>query len=197
MLNRSLIHCGLAAMLLVTSSCLFDPEEKKEVVIPPENIPLKDLTLKENVLNNIEYAYFNRSWQVYKDLLDEEFTFFFAPGDVGGEIPEQWDENSEIGATTNLFDSRFGDGSEFPICRSIRLDLELENIQWLEVIPDGYPDETWYSTFIFYTFTFEMDPDKTYIASNGARAQFTVRNIGTETAPHWQLIEFRDLGANP
>jgi hypothetical protein len=198
MLKRSLIHCGLAAMLLVTSSCLFDPEEttNDDGGNDDEVIQLKDLKQKENVLNNILYAYKYRKWQVYNDLLGDQFTFFFAEGDVGGEIPEQWNGEDEINATTKLFDSNLSDGSEYPICRSIRLDLELDNIQWQEVIPEGYPDETWYTTFIFYTFTFEMEPDQTWIAANGSRAQFTVRNVGTEAAPHWQLVEFRDLGTS-
>lgn len=191
MFKRSLILCGFATMLLAVSSCIFDPSktEKKEEVT---GIQLEDLTQKSHVLNNIEYAYKYRNTEAYDNLVGDQFTFFFAPGDVGGEIPEQWDAPSETGATGRLFLSNQQD--EDPICRSIRLDLDLENIQWVEVIPEAFPDEVWYSTFIFYTFTFEMEPDQTYIAQPGAKAQFTVRNEGTASAPHWQLVEFRDLG---
>jgi hypothetical protein len=47
---------------------------------------------------------------------------------------------------------------------------------------------------VFYEFKFDMEPDDTYIAVPGARAQFTVRNTGTEDAPLWKLVEMRDLG---
>jgi hypothetical protein len=198
MLKRSLIHCGLAAMLLVTASCLFDPDEA-----PPKDdggdsgaVQKMELTTREAVLNNIEYAYDNRKIDAYDELLDQNFTFFFAPGDVGGSIPEQWPRTDELLTAGYLFISNNQPVPAGPVCRDIRLNLTLDNIQWVEIIPEGFPDETWYTTTIFYNFTFEMDPDQTYVATPGAKAQYTVRNMGTEAAPHWQLVEWRDLGSD-
>jgi hypothetical protein len=192
MLKRSLIHCGLAAMLLVTSSCLFDPEEKPPKDDPPSaKVQRMPLTTREAVLNNIEYAYDNFDITAYDELLDEQFTFFFAAGDVGGEIPEQWPRTDELQTVTYLFLSKTEPVPSGPECRDIEMDLTLDNLQWIEFTPDGYPDETWYLTTSYYTFRFEMAPDQTYIAQ-GKKAQFTIRNVGTVEAPLWKLVEFRD-----
>jgi len=75
------------------------------------------------------------------------------------------------------------------------LVFEPDDLAWVEVQPEDFPTETWYATTVFYTFTFEMEPNTTYIAQNGAKAQFTVRNTGTDQNPHWELVEFRDLGS--
>jgi len=183
-------------MLLVTSSCLFDPDEKPIDDDDDDSgaVQKMDLTEPWHVLNNIEYAYKVRDRNTYDELLDEQFTFFFSQGDVDEGLPVQWGRPDELGATNDLFISNSQPVPVGPECRSIRLDLLLTNIQWVEIIPDGYPDETWFSTTIFYTFTFEMAPDQTYVAETGAKAVFTVRNVGTEAAPLWKLVEFRDLG---
>ena len=47
---------------------------------------------------------------------------------------------------------------------------------------------------MFYDFQIDVEPDMTYINNPGAKAQFTIRNAGTEEAPLWKLVEFRDLG---
>jgi hypothetical protein len=185
---------------VATSSCLLDPKEDGGEPPPQENLKREDLTQKWHVLNNIEYAYKTRKPDVYDELVADNFTFFFAPGDVGGNIPEQWGRPDELSSTTALFNSNTQSGPPYddPYCRSIRLDLQYDkdNIQWLEVIPEDFPDETWYYATVFYTFTFEVEPDITYIPQNGARAQFTVRNSGTVEAPNWELVEFRDLGGD-
>jgi hypothetical protein len=195
MLKRSFIHCGLAAILLLVSSCLFDPEEAGPGDDPPSaKVQYMPLTTREAVLNNIEYAYDNRLTNVYDELLDLDFTFFFSEGDVAsGEVPVQWPRTDELGATNDLFISN-NQQVGGPECRSIRMDLTLDNLQWVEIIPEDYPDETWYMTPINYEFTFEMAPDDTYNSEPGAKGQFTVRNIGTVEAPLWKLIEWRDLG---
>ena len=188
---------NLAIILLLSlafvSGCGDDP-----VTPPPDDSPkLLALTSRVAVLNNIEVAWNTRNAAVYDDLLGDNFTFYFAPGDVGGEIPEQWDRGSEMRSANCLFTSKGGppiDCPQGPQCQSIHMDLQYDNVQWDPVIPDQFPDETWYATTVPYTFTFEMVPDQTYTNEGNAKAQFTVRNVGTETAPHWQLVEFRDLG---
>ncbi len=197
MLKRSLLLCGLSVMVLVVASCIFDPEEKGG---DPPSPPVKEENLTErwHVLNNIEYAYSTRNQRVYNALLGTQFTFFFDEGDVGGEIPEQWDRPLELGATTDLFASNSqGEPAEDPVCKQIKLDLifDKDNLGWIEKIPEDFPDQVWYTTTVNYTFTFQMEGDLTYI-QNDAKAQFTVRDVGLPGSPHWELTEFRDLGAN-
>ncbi len=202
MLKRSFLLCGLAVLVVAVSSCILDPAPGDPPVDPPKNIVVQDLTQKWHVLNNIEYAYNKFNSTVYNDLLDDEFTFFFASGDVGGGLPVQWGRADEFDAADCLFTSKDGGPagpnckSDRPVCRSIRMDLIYDNVQWVEVIPEQYPDETWYTTTIPYSFTFEMEPDQTFTSEPNAKAQFTVRNVGTDTAPHWQLVEYRDLAGN-
>lgn len=196
MLKRSLLLCGLSITALLVSSCIFDPpEDKKDDQV--DVITRQPLTERWHVLNNIEYSYKTRRTDIYDELLDDNFTFYFSPGDVGEGTPETFNRSEENDATGRLFTSNEQTTPEDPVCRSMRLDLvfEKDNLNWVEVIPENFPDEKWYTTTVFYTFTFEIEPNTTYIAQNGAKAQFTVRNTGTEQAPHWELVEFRDLGS--
>ena len=185
---------ALACALLV-AACDDDPTR------PPTSgggIKNENLTQRWHVLNNIEYAYKTRRIDIYDELLNSDFVFFFSPGDVNGGAPETFNRAEEKDATGRLFASnQQSEPPADPVCRTIRLDLifEADDLQWVEVQPEAFPGETWYSTTVFYTFTFEMEPNTTYIAQNGAKAQFTVRNTGTDQDPHWELVEFRDLGS--
>ncbi len=198
MFKRSLLLCGLSLMLALSVSCFLDPDEEDPIVPPAPPIEEKDLTEKWHVLNNIEYAYSKRRWETYDALLSTEFTFFFDEGDVGGEIPAQWGRFDELNTTRRLFISNTqSDPPEDPVCNSIKLDLQYDpnNIPWSEVIPETAPDEIWYRAPINYNFQMKMDGDLTFIQPD-ATAEFTIRNAGTVDAPHWELVEFRDLGAN-
>ncbi len=198
-LKRSWLLCGLVVIALF-ASCIFDPKEEDKDPPPSENIVRQNLTQRWHVLNNIEFAYANRSSgaTVYDELLDENFVFYFSPGDVGGEIPEQWARPDEVSATTGLFLSNQGTPSG-PVCRRINLDLQYnrDTMTWVEVIPEDFPDEKWYVTTVFYTFTFEMEPSTTFIATPGAKAQFTVRDVDPSDKELWKLVEFRDLANTP
>jgi hypothetical protein len=63
-------------------------------------------------------------------------------------------------------------------------------VQWSEQVSGT---ETWYYTTVFYHFTIKIG-DTTYIPNAGAKAQFTVRDAGTNGKHLWKLVEFRDLG---
>src|SRR4030042_1857775 len=43
--------------------------------------------------------------EAYEGLLTDDFTFYFDPRDVEGDIPESWGFDEEITAYTNLFDA--------------------------------------------------------------------------------------------
>jgi hypothetical protein len=197
MSRRSLSVLWLIVLVMSTSSCFLNPDEKKGDDPPPDDgknfLPL---TTKEAVLNNLELAYTKQLYNPYEQLLDDDFTFFFSPGDVGGNIPEQWNRPDELSVADKLLNKNLNDPL-YPTCRSIRMDLKFESgVQWVEVIPEAFPTETWYTTTVYYEFTFEMNPDNTYIAVPGSQAQFTVRNTGTAADPAWKLVEWRDLAGN-
>jgi hypothetical protein len=192
--KRSFFILGVVILAMGVSSCFLDPDEDTKDPPPPDE-PYGDLSVKEHVLRNIQKSYNDRNIQRYDELLDDNFTFFFATGDVGGSIPDQWGRADELPATDGLF-CRTGCNPGLPLCRSIRMDLKYESgvVQWVDVIPEDFPNETWQTTTVFYEFTIEIEPDETFIAVPGARAQFTVRNIGTVDDPLYKLVEFRDLG---
>jgi hypothetical protein len=195
MLKRSLLLCGIAVLMVTVSSCILDPAPGDDKTPPPPNQTVQDLTQKSHVLNNIEVAYNKRQWEVYDALLDQGFTFFFYAGDVGEEIPAQWNRTDELAATTELFlSNKQTPTPPSPVCRSVRMDIHFDNVQWVEVIPEQFPDETWYTTTLFYEFVFEMEPDQTFQSLPSAKAQFTVRNVPQDGKDHWQLVEFHDLG---
>jgi len=198
MLKRNVLLCTLAVLVATVSSCIFDADEGGP---PPEdNRKFEDLTERWHVINNLELAYNKRYINQYDRILDENFTFFLTPGDVGGGLPEQWGRPEELQYNGLLFSSE--PPAEFPRCKSIQMDVlwePAENLQWVEITPGSAPTEKWYTATIFYEFKFEMEPDNTYIANPGAKAQFTVRDAGPfeGKASHWQLVEFRDLGGAP
>jgi len=188
------VRTVLVSLLITAVSLLACAEEKDPVIVDGAQPTFQNLTAREHVLNNLELSYSKQQYSPYEELLDPNFTFFFSPGDVGGNIPEQWGRVEEMSVATLLFD-RALDDPQYPTCRSIRMDLEFESgVVWVEVIPSNFPGEVWFTTTVYYEFTFEMLPDITYIAVPGSQAQFTVRNAGTDDAPQWRLVEWRDLG---
>lgn len=198
MLKRALLLVFLIAMVATAASCIFNPE--KPVIPPPpvDNQKFEDLTEKWHVLNNMELAYRKRKIERYSELLDNGFTFFLSAGDVGGGLPTSWDRETEVTANTNLINTE-QPPAPIPRCKSIQMDIQWEDdkgnpaLAWIEITPPN-STETWYTTTVFYDFQFDVEPDMTYINNPGAKAQFTVRNAGTEEAPKWLLVEFRDLG---
>jgi hypothetical protein len=182
-------------MLILVAALALLPACEDDPVTPPPVEPVlarQPLTSRAAILNNIEYAYKARRGDVLHELLDDEFVFYFAPGDVGGEIPPSWGRTEEYETTNALFESNTWTAPAGPICRSIRVDLQFNaETEWAEVLPESAPGETWYTAEVFYSFTFEMEPDNTYIAQNGAKAEFTVRQVGDE----WRLVEWHDLGS--
>jgi hypothetical protein len=191
MWKRNLSVIGLAVLVAAMSSCIFSPEKDTGDPVEPAK-KFEDLSQRSHVLNNIELAYNKRNITQYDRLLDDNFTFFFSTGDVGGGLPQSWGRADELVATTAMFDPNYTGENR---CKSIRMDLQFEDgVTWVEVIPGSAPDEVWYTTTVFYEFKIDTEPDNTWLAVPGAKAQFTVRNTGTESAPLWKLVEFRDLG---
>ena len=191
MLKRFVILCVLATLVATAPACIFDPKGGDGGGGGDPPITFLPLTSRENVILNVEKAYNARRIDKYDQALDENFTFFLSTGDIRHGLPDQWDRATEILYNTRLFDKNY---AILP-CQSIFMDIKIEDgIQWTEVVPESAPDEKWYSTQgIYYNFKFEISPN-TYFPLPGSKVVFTVRNDGTETDPHWQLVELRDLG---
>jgi hypothetical protein len=152
------------------------------------------LTTKNAVLRNLEAAWNNRAYPPIELLLDPEFTYFFLPGDLQWGAPEQWGRSEEITTSRRLLTShRQSDPPSFPVCNAIDIDLVFNEatLNWVEIVDDDHPNETWYGTTIFYSFEFVMEDDVTLISPPGAKAQFVVRYVDDE----WKLVKWRDLGS--
>lgn len=190
-MTRSLILVLLFVVgLAATLACEDDPVE--QIILHCFDCPI-DPTTREAVLYNIEKAHEKRLLDWYEEVLDPNFTFFLSNSDVGGGLPVSWGRSDEITANTNLFSN--SPPAQYPRCKRIQIDIQWEGgVVWTEVIPESAPDETWYTTILDYDFKIDVEPDMTYINDPGAKAQFTVRNAGTEDAPQWRLVEMRDLG---
>ena len=182
----------LTAGLAMAAACDDDPTSPPPPP-PPSGQKFENLTQKWHVLNNLERAYNKRSIGKYDELLDDNFTFFLTPGDVGGGLPPQWGRAEEVQYNTDLLNANYAGSNR---CKAVFMDLlfEPDKIQWTAMTPASALDETWYFATIDYRFRFDFEPDTQYESATDASAQFTVRNAGTDAAPHWKLVEFRDLG---
>jgi hypothetical protein len=192
-------RCATLAVLAVTAGvCACDDPENPVPRPVPETPSFQPLTTQDAVLNNIEAAYHLRRTDKYEQLLDADFTFVLSPGDVGGSIPPSWDRVNEVTVHGRLLDPAL-DEPPYPRCTSIELDLKLDGVVWEPgpgpAAEGGASEEVRYTTTVFYDFTIRIEPDFFYLAVPGSKAKFTVRNTGTDEAPHWQLVEMEDLGA--
>jgi hypothetical protein len=180
----------LIGLLVATSGVMACGGGDDDPVLPP---PPPPPSTREGVLTKIESAYNKRRIDWYNGVLDQNFTFYLAPGDVVGNMPDSWNRADEIDLNTRLFDRNY---ATLP-CQSIFMDIRSEEgLSWTEVIPESAPTETWYQATIFYDFRFDISPN-TFIPNTGSKAVFTVRNAGTSETPHWQLVAMRDLGGDP
>lgn len=195
MIKRMTLLFLAASLSSLQTSCFLNPEEGGGGGTTPPQTYLP-LDTRSAVLNNLEVAYRNQHLNKYEEVLDENFTFFFYSGDVGGDIPAQWGRQEELDANENLFDKNWvdpdpTDGITEP-CKKITMDVKWEEgLQWQKVTQGN--GEEWFTATVFYNFQFDVGENDHFINNPGSKAQFTVRNAGTEADPHWQLVEFRDL----
>jgi len=183
----------LACVVMLVTACS-DPESPKPPPIAPDPGPtFANLTEKDHVLNNLVVSYLKRDINEYKRILDVDYyQFFFSDGDVSNGLPlEGWDKTQDELATANLLNRN----SSAPN-RIIAIDLVVaqENLIWVDVAADAPLTETWWTVTTNYSFTFKTANDISYITSGSPRVQFIVRNIGTDVAPQWRLVRWRDLG---
>jgi len=183
------------AMLVLGVGCSDD--DHGEIFLPPPS-PVKNLTQKGDVITNMELAYNQRKIDWYDGVLDSNFVFHLSPGDVGGGLPPTWDRAEEVFVNTRLFDKN---SVVYP-CQSIVLDIRSEDgISWTEVPapaltgPRGHggaSSETWYKTTLHYDFKVEIYPS-TYIPLPDSQLEIIVRDAGTPSKHHWQMVQLNDL----
>ena len=192
MLKRRLLLLAFILVVTGVSACIFDPPKDNDDGDDDDDttVVFDPLITPESVISNMEKAYNARKIQEYKRLLDENFVFFGAPGDVGdGIVPEQWDRATEELVNEGLLNKN---NTGPYACQTIDMDIRMEDgISWTSsTAPNG---ETWYTTSLNYQFRFEISPD-IFESLPNSRGDFTVRNAGTAEAPQWRLVEFRDWG---
>lgn len=88
---------------------------------PPDPYPYMKQTSITNCLHNLKLSYNERNVERFSDLLYINYTFFFAPQDVGAEIPELWRRQDEIISATRLFGSQ--QNVEGYVCDSISVNF--------------------------------------------------------------------------
>jgi hypothetical protein len=91
----------VSSLIAATALLLACADEENPVITDDGQQSFQNLTQREHVLNNLELAYNERRFTPYDALLDPNFTFFFSPGDVGGNIPDQWGRAEELGVASN------------------------------------------------------------------------------------------------
>lgn len=191
MLKRLILLCIVAAVTAgLTTSCILDPEKKKDDPNPPVVKDFKSLKEKDDVLWNLELAYNLRERWEFEKLLDADFLFFFSEADYStGNIPESWNRVSEIKTHINLFNENLDSD-----LRATNIDLTLSYTpgEWTE-IPQG--DESWYSMEVIYNITVQTKVGVDY-KGNNLKAQFIIREAipDGETEKIWRIVRWRDIG---
>ena len=191
MSRRLLITLILVLVLPLVSSC---GDDSDDTIVRPDPDAYRALTLRDNVLYNLEKAWEERNLQCCDDLLDDAFVFHFSVADVknGSVSVPQWDRAAEMAAVGNMFDPDFIKPGQAPVSEIfLRLWYEEGEDKWEEVVPDQeqFPGETWYSKVFRYSLTVQTG-DFTYIGNN-LQASVIVRQ--TEgSGGFWRIVSWSD-----
>jgi hypothetical protein len=114
----------LALSLNVSCSNPFSPPD----VGPTGGLPIEDLTSPENVLKNLRYAYEQRDYDVYEELLSFDFVFvYFDPDRVEGietVIVPRDGPSGDLERTRRLF--RAFDEISLPVFKTV--DVEIDSL---------------------------------------------------------------------
>jgi len=191
----------LAAVLFYvasTSACLLDPSKKNpgDGPTPKPAGKFKDLSKKDNVLNNLEQAYLQRNVLEYRRLLDPtDYQFFFTDIDPNkNPVPAVMTRDQDLAVTEKLFTVK-NDPREVI---SLDLQLQWEGATWVKLPADsaGGRLRPWWQATVSYTFNIVTKGTSpatriTYITSGLPRCQFSVAQ---DASGKWHLVEWRDLG---
>jgi len=120
---------------------------------------------------------------VYESLLTDDFTFYFDPWDVGGDIPFSWGFDEEITAFNNLFDAV---GAE-----NVDVELDLEGVTEPEEGAVTYTVEN-----IPYTLHVTVpDDDIIYLAQAHLNMELTMVDDEWVITEWWDRVSWRLLGS--
>jgi hypothetical protein len=177
------------AMAVGSAGCSDDPA--KPIA---QASPYKALTVRDNLLGNLEFAYNQSNYEEYAKLFDDSgaFQFFFSPADVSqGKVRQaQWDLAAELAATGAMFDRNPPSG---PTADDLDLDLQYVEADsaWEGYTPSTHPSETWYRKEVSYVVRIRIGPT-TYTQNKVAYAVFTVRRVNVSGQDIWQIVTWQD-----
>ena len=174
----------LVFMLLLVTACAEDKIIRPDVD-PPQT--------RDDVLNELQVAYNQRSLLEYQKLLDTDFLFFFADADVNDPVdpvPESWGWDDEMAATGHLFDPAY-EGDEDPVTR-ISLTLQASP-NWTPTEPEDprFAGETWYVNVARYNL-FVQTAGPTDFQAVDIQTEFTVRQSEVDGHMEWRIVRWRD-----
>jgi len=191
-LKSSIIALAVLASLAAFVSC-------EDPVAPPVNTtPRLVLNSPTEVIEAFVKSYNDRDHAEYKQILDAEFEFFFAPSDVAGNppIPQSWDRDTDVTCTGNMFNPNWVDPDPtypVPPISKMQLTLYLQAAVWEDWKDPGHPDETWKRATMRYDYRIYAG-ENLYVVGTDPRAQFTCRPIKFAGKQQWRLVEWHDLG---
>ena len=106
MSRRLLITLILILVLPLVSSC---GDDSDDTILKPDPNAYRALTLRDNVLYNLQKSWNERNIERYNELLDEGFVFFFSVADVknGDVLVSHWERVTEMAVVGNMFDPNY------------------------------------------------------------------------------------------
>jgi hypothetical protein len=180
---------------MAVNSCIFDPEkaEKPQQTCTDCEV-FKPLTLRDNVLINLQLAYVQRNLEEYQKLLDNAFVFHFSAADFssGAVEVEQWFIESELASARNMFNPDF-QGAGAPISRiSLTLNYPKGEDAWgAQPAPPEYPDEIWYEKTVDYVMTVEAG-ETTFTSGGPISASYLLRPMDVDGVTFYRIVAWRD-----
>jgi hypothetical protein len=190
MFKRSiLILLSVVLVAGLTTSCILDPKEEKNVD-PPEPVVFKDLLERDDVLFNLGLAYNERAMVEYNRLLDDNFVFIFSEADFNsGTTAEQWERAAEVESNTKILSQSNPDPN-----RVISIDLVLDYVEGLwteEASPPEFGDESWFGKTVTYRLVVKTADSWEYRAID-LKARYTIRWAETDNGDYWRIVRWRD-----
>ncbi len=192
MFKRSiLILLSIIVVAGLTTSCILDPKEEKNVK-PPAPVVFKDLLERDDVLFNLGLAYNERDMVEYARLLDDSFVFIFSEADFnsGAVTVEQWEKVAEVESNTKILNPNHAD----PVKRVISIDLVLDYVEdnWTEeASPPEFGEESWFGKTVTYRLVVKTAGSWEYRAID-LKARFTIRWAETDNGDYWRIVRWRD-----
>jgi hypothetical protein len=175
--------------LIGYSGCILTPKE--EPPIKPETI-WKDLTHKEDVIDNLLLCYQAHDISHYEELLHAQYLWYNQSTDVQNGYEEYYQRDEEIKRTGGLFlaaDRRYPD----PMKYVDRLELTITSGSWQQIAEfNGNPCDDCWETTREYTITVEMNSGTTTLQGND-NVKFTIVGVPQGAKTYYRLGRADDI----